>query len=181
MPAHLAGRPVQNAGTEAVEALIAARGLATFRSFDSFACTISLFFHSRTMEYFVTFHQEGRLRYALKATDPDAAGAAFAHFEELAVRLSDGEVRRAQLIAQNAELVRQIEESEAQARRLHADLQRRTEQEHQVNQRIHQVRREAAQLEAQRIAAQAQLNKAHRAVRQLEIAGNEAVLHLHGR
>ena len=68
-----------------------------------------------------------------------------------------------------------------QAERLRVDLQRHSEQEQTVTGRQHQVRKEVAQLEAQRIAAQAQLNKAHRALHQLKVATSEGVPHLHAR
>jgi K+/H+ antiporter YhaU regulatory subunit KhtT len=117
----------------------------------------------------------------LKASDLDAASAVFRHLEEQAARLADGEARRMQLLAMNERLGQQIEESEALADRLRHDLQRHTSQEHVVTARQHQVRKEVAQLEAQRVAAQAQLNKAHRLIHQLSVATSEGVPHLPGR
>ncbi|WP_321911544.1 MULTISPECIES: DUF2968 domain-containing protein [unclassified Paraburkholderia] len=181
MPAHLNGRPVQIADGAAFEALHAADELMTFRVYRCFAYTVSLFFHAPTLGYFVALHQESVLWRALKANDLDAAGSAFHLMQEQATRLADGETRRVQLVAQNAELSRQIEESEAQAERLRVDLQRHAEQEVTVTGRQSQVRKEVAQLEAQRIAAQAQLNKAHRALHQLKVATSEGVPHLHAR
>lgn len=181
VPSQLNGRPVQVADGAAFEALAAADELVTFRVFRSFDYTVTLYFHARTLNYYVALHQDGALWRALKAAEVDAAGAAFHHLEEQATRLVDGETRRAWLIAQNEQLVRQVEESEAQAERLRADLQRHTEQEHRVTGRQHQVRKEVAQLEAQRIAAQAQLNKAHRTIHQLSVTSNEGVPHLPGR
>ncbi|MFT0168117.1 DUF2968 domain-containing protein [Paraburkholderia mimosarum] len=181
MPAHLNGRPVQIADGAAFEALHAAEELLTFRVYRCFAYTVSLFFHPPTLGYFVALHQETVLWRALKANDLDAAGSAFHLMQEQATRLADGETRRVQLVAQNAELTRLIEESEAQAERLRVDLQRHAEQEQMVTGRQHQVRKEVAQLEAQRIAAQAQLNKAHRALHQLKVATSEGVPHLHMR
>lgn len=179
MPAHLNGRPVQIANGAAFEALAAANELTTFRVYRCFAYTVSLFFHPPTIGYFVALQQEGVLWRALKANDLDAAGSAFHLMQEQATRLADGEMRRAQLVAQNAELTRLIDESEAQAERLRVDLQRHAEQEQTVTGRQHLVRKEVAQLEAQRIAAQAQLNKAHRALHQLKVATSEGVPHLH--
>lgn len=181
MPAHLNGRPVQIADGAAFEALHASDELMTFRVYRCFAYTVSLFFHAPTLGYFVALHQESVLWRALKANDLDAAGTAFHLMQDQATRLADGETRRVQLVAQNAELSRQIEESEAQAERLRVDLQRHAEQELTVTGRQHQVRKEVAQLEAQRIAAQAQLNKAHRALHQLKVATSEGVPHLHAR
>jgi hypothetical protein len=175
MPAHLNGRPVQIADGATFEALAAANELTTFRVFRCFAFTVTLYFHPGTLGYFVALQQEGVLWRALKANDLDAAGSAFHHMQEQATRLADGETRRVQLVAQNAELARLIEESEAQAERLRVDLQRHAEQEQTVTGRQHQIHKEVAQLEAQRIAAQAQLNKAHRALHQLKVTTSEGV------
>ncbi|WP_321941693.1 DUF2968 domain-containing protein [Paraburkholderia tropica] len=181
MPAHLSGRPVQIADGASFEALVATHAMTTFRSFRSFDYTVTLLFHGETLGYFVALHQDGALWHAFRAADIDSAGAVFHHLQEQATRLADGETRIAQLSAQNVLLARQIEDSEAQAERLRVDLQRHAEQEHRVSARQHQVRKDVAQMEAQRIAAQAQLNKAHRTIHQLSVTSSEGVPHLHGR
>jgi hypothetical protein len=181
VPAHLSNRPVQLADGASFETLAATDELATFRVFRSFDYTVTLLFHGQTLSYFVSLHQDNTLWHAFRAADLDSAGAVFRHLEDQAARLAEGETRLAQLAAQNAMLTKQIEESEAQAERLRVDLQRHTEQEHRVNARQHQVRKDVAQLESQRIAAQAQLNKAHRAIHQLIVTSNEGVPHLTGR
>lgn len=181
VPAHLANRPVQLADGASFAALVAADELSTFRVFRSFDYSVTLLFHSRALAYFVAMHQDNTLWHAFRAADLDSASAVFHHLEEQATRLAEGETRLAQLAAQNAMLAKQIEESEAHAERLRVDLQRHAEQEHLVSTRQHQVRRDVAQLEAQRIAAQAQLNKAHRTIHQLSVTSNEGVPHLPGR
>ncbi|MBN3855621.1 DUF2968 domain-containing protein [Paraburkholderia sp. Ac-20340] len=181
VPAHLANRPVQLADGASFTALAATDELSTFRVFHCFDYSVTLLFHARTLSYFVAMHQDNALWHAFRAADLDSAGAVFHHLEEQATRLADGETRLAQLAAQNAVLTKQIEESEAHAERLRVDLQRHAEQEHRVSARQHQVRKDVAQLEAQRIAAQAQLNKAHRTIHQLSVTSNEGVPHLTGR
>jgi hypothetical protein len=181
VPAHLANRPVQLADGASFAALAAADELSTFRVFRSFDYSVTLLFHARSLAYFVAMHQDNTLWHAFRAADLDSASAVFHHLEEQATRLADGETRLAQLAAQNAMLAKQIEESESHAERLRVDLQRHAEQEHHVSTRQHQVRRDVAQLEAQRIAAQAQLNKAHRTIHQLSVTTNEGVPHLPGR
>ncbi|CAM2183657.1 DUF2968 domain-containing protein [Paraburkholderia sacchari] len=181
VPAHLSNRPVQVAEGASFEALAAADELITFRVFRSFDYVVTLLFHGPTLSYFATLHQDNTLWYALRAADLDSASAAFHHLEEQATRLADGETRLAQLAAQNAMLTKQIEQAETQAERLRIDLQRHAEQEHRVSARQHQVRKDVAQLETQRIAAQAQLNKAHRTIHQLSVASNEGVPHLPSR
>jgi hypothetical protein len=64
---------------------------------------------------------------------------------------------------------------------MRGELQRHAAHEQSVMGRQHQVRKEVAQLEAQRVAAQAQLNKAYRQLHQLNVASNEVVPHLPGR
>ena len=181
VPSQTNGRPVQIADSAEVEWLAEEEALTPFRVFRSFDYSVSLLFHARELAYYVALYQNGTLWRALKAVDLDAAEAAFHHFEEQATRLSEGEIRRAQLAAQNEQLARMISESEAQAERLRCDLQRNTVQEQAVTGRMHQVRKEVAQLEAQRVAAQAQLNKAHRQIHQLNLTSNEGVPHLPGR
>lgn len=181
VPAHLANRPVQLADGASFAALAAADELSTFRVFRSFDYSVTLLFHSRSLSYFVAMHQDNTLWHAFRAADLDSASAVFHHLEEQATRLADGETRLAHLAAQNAMLAKQIEESESHAERLRVDLQRHAEQEHQVSARQHQVRRDVAQLEAQRIAAQAHLNKAHRTIHQLSVTSNEGVPHMPGR
>jgi Protein of unknown function (DUF2968) len=181
VPSQTSGRPVQMADSAEIEWLAEEEALTPFRVFRSFDYSVSLLFHARELAYYVALYQNGTLWRALKAADLDAAEAAFHHFEEQATRLSEGETRRAQLAAQNEQLARMIADSEAQAERLRCDLQRNTVQEQAVSGRMHQVRKEVAQLEAQRVAAQAQLNKAHRQIHQLNLTSNEGVPHLPGR
>ena len=181
VPSQVSGRPVQMADSAEIEWLAEEEALTPFRVFRSFDYSVSLLFHARELAYYVALYQNGTLWRALKAADLDAAEAAFHHFEEQATRLCEGETRRAQLAAQNEQLARMIAESEAQAERLRGDLQRNAVQEQTVAGRMHQVRKEVAQLEAQRVAAQAQLNKAHRQIHQLNLTSNEGVPHLPGR
>lgn len=179
VPSPPVGRPIQMADTAELEWLAEEEALQPFRVFRSFDYSVSLLFHARELVYYVAMYQDGSLWRALKAVDLDAAEAAFHHYEEQATRLADGETRRAQLAAQNEQLARMISQSEAQAERLRCDLQRSAGQEQSVTGRQHQVRKEVAQLEAQRVTAQAQLNKAHRQIHQLNVASNEGVPHLH--
>ncbi|MEW6341043.1 MAG: DUF2968 domain-containing protein [Paraburkholderia sp.] len=181
VPSQVSGRAVQMADTTEVEWLAEEEALTPFRVFRTFDYSVSLLFHARELTYYVALYQDGTLWRALKAADLDAAEAAFHHFEEQATRLSEGETRRAQLAAQNEQLARMIAQSESQAERLRCDLQRNATQEQAVSGRQHQVRKEVAQLEAQRVAAQAQLNKAHRQIHQLNLTSNEGVPHLPGR
>lgn len=181
VPSQVSARGVQIANTAEVEWLAEEEALMPFRVFRSFAYSVSLLFHAKELAYYVALYQDGALWRALKAADLEAAEAAFHHFEDQATRLSDCETRRAQLEAQNEQLARMIARSEAEAERLRSDLQRRSAQEQAASNRQHQVRKEVSQLEAQRIAAQAHLNKAHRQMQQLKMTSNEAIPHLPSR
>jgi hypothetical protein len=181
VPSQVCGRAVQMADTAELEWLTEEEALTPFRVFRSFDYSVSLLFHARELAYYVALYQSGTLWRALKAADLDAAEAAFHHFEEQATRLSEGETRRALLSAQNEQLARMIAQSEARAERLRCDLQRNAVQEQTVTGRQHQLRKEVAQLEAQRVAAQAQLNKTHRQIHQLNLTSNEGLPHLPGR
>jgi hypothetical protein len=181
VPSQVSARGVQMADTAEIEWLAEEEALTPFRVFRSFDYSVSLLFHAKELAYYVALYQDGSLWRALKAADLEAAEAAFHHFEEQATRLSEGETRRAQLEAQNEQLARMIARSEAQAERLRTDLQRRSAQEQTVTNRQHQVRKDVSQLEAQRVAAQAHLNKAHRQIHQLNLTSNEGIPHLPSR
>ncbi|WP_345815014.1 DUF2968 domain-containing protein [Paraburkholderia sp. PREW-6R] len=181
VPTQVSARGVQIADTVDVEWLAEEEALTPFHVFRSFEYSVSLLFHAKELAYYIVMYQDGSLWRALRAHDLEAAEAAFRHFEEQATRLSEGEARRAQLEAQNEQLARMIARSEAQAERLRNELQRRGAYEQAVTNRQHHVRKEVSQLEAQRVAAQAHLNKAQRQIHQLNLTTNEAIPHLPGR
>jgi len=172
------GRAVQLADAADVERMSDNAELKTFHTFRTFDYSVSLLFYPKELKYFVALFQEDRLWRVLSTSDINTAKQLFHHMQDQATRLSDGETRRLQLEAQNEQLKRAIAESEAHAERLRQGLQRTTEQDQAVTSRQHQLRKELAQLEAQRTAAQAQLNKTHRQVHQLNVANNEAIPHI---
>lgn len=172
------GRAVQLADANDVERMTDDAELKTFHTFRTFDYSVSLLFYAKELKYFVALFQEDRMWRVLSTSDMNTAKQLFHHMQEQATRLADGETRRLQLEAQNEQMKRLIAESEAHAERLRQNLQRTTEQDHAVTGRQHQLRKDLAQLEAQRTAAQAQLNKAHRQVHQLNVANNEAIPHI---
>ncbi|MDF3084921.1 DUF2968 domain-containing protein [Burkholderia sola] len=171
-------RVVQTAEIAEVEAMMTRDALTTIRTLQTFSYVVSLLLYRTELSYYITLSQDGRIWRALNATEFESAEVAFRHFEEQAVRLADIELRRAQLEAQNKQLVAMIEESEAQAERLRTDLDNHLEQTQLVNNRQQQVRKEVAQLEAQRLASQAQLNKVVRLIQQLRASSNERIPNL---
>ncbi|WP_346778379.1 DUF2968 domain-containing protein [Paraburkholderia sp. Tr-20389] len=172
------GRAVQLADANDVERMADDAELKTFHTFRTFDYSVSLLFYPKELKYYVALFQEDRMWRVLTTSDMNTAKQLFHHMQEQATRLADGETRRLQLEAQNEQLKRLIAESEAHAERLRQGLQRTTEQDQAVTGRQHQLRKDLAQLEAQRTAAQAQLNKAHRQVHQLNVANNEAIPHI---
>jgi hypothetical protein len=172
------GRAVQLADASDVERMADDNALKTFHSFRTFDYSVSLLFYPKELKYFVALFQEDHMWRVLTTSDMNTARQLFHHMQEQATRLADGETRRLQLEAQNEQMKRLIAESEAHAERLRQNLQRTTDQDHAVAGRQHQLRKDLAQLEAQRTAAQAQLNKANRQVHQLNVANNEAIPHI---
>jgi hypothetical protein len=178
VPSQSNGRAAQFADPAEVELLMVHEALTPFRVFRAFDYSASLLFHAKELKYYIVLYHDGTPWRALKAHDLDAAQVIFHQFELQAIRLSDGQVRRLQLEAQNEQLTQLIAQAELQAERLRKALQRSSAQEQAVTARQHQVRREVAQLEAQRAAAQAQLNKVQRQTHQLDLAAHDGTPHL---
>jgi hypothetical protein len=177
-PSQANGRTVQMAEVADVERMLNGAELTLFHVFRTFDYSVKLLFYPKELKYYVALLQEDRLWRVLTTPDMNTARQLFHHMQEQAARLADGETRRLQLQAQNEQLKRQIAESEAQAERLREGLQRTAAQDQAVTSKQHQLRKDLAQLEAQRTAAQAQLNKMHRQVHQLNVASNETIPHL---
>ncbi|CAB3761562.1 DUF2968 domain-containing protein [Paraburkholderia humisilvae] len=181
MPSQSNGRAAHFADPADIEWMVGEGALAPFRVFRAFDYSVSLLFHAKELKYYVALYQDGTPWRALRVNDLDAAQGIFHQFELQAMRLADGQTRRVQLEAQNEQLMKIIAQSEAQAEQLRKALQRSANQEQAVTSRQHQVHREVAQLEAQRVAAQAQLNKVSRQIHQLDLAAHDGVPHLTNR
>ncbi|WP_244813757.1 DUF2968 domain-containing protein [Caballeronia sp. Lep1P3] len=173
-----AAHALQAAQIAEVEWLTQQSTLTTFRTFHSFAYAARLLFYPRDLTYYAVLYHEDAVWRVLKAGDVDAAEPAFRHFVEQAMRLAEAEMRRAHLEAQNDQFARLIAESEAHVERARVDLQRGGAQDQEVALRQQEVRKELAQLEARRVAAQAQLSKLQRQMHQLTATSNENVPHL---
>ncbi|SAK48182.1 signal peptide protein [Caballeronia hypogeia] len=176
--AHAGGQALQAAPIAEVEWLLQQGALTTFRTFQSFAYSVSLLFHPRELTYYAVLHHDDAVWRVLKAGDVDTAEPAFRHFIEQAMRLAEGEMRRAHLEAQNEQLLRAAAESEAQVERMRVDIQRGSSQDQEVAARQQEVRKELAQLEGRRVSVQVQLNKLQRQFHQLNAAFSENVPHL---
>jgi hypothetical protein len=174
-------RAVQMADTAALERLSSAEDLAQFRFFRSFDYSAALLFQGDGPDYYVALYHGQALWRAFMTVDLDSAEATFRHVQEQIVRLTEAEIRRAQLKSTNARLARSIERTEAQAEQLRNDIEREVTQTQLVNTQEHEVRKELAKLEAQRVSAQAHLNKATRQVHSLKLTNNEGIPHLPNR
>ncbi|WP_246288032.1 DUF2968 domain-containing protein [Paraburkholderia sediminicola] len=175
MPSPQGRHTLQMADIAEVEALAASDAVTSFRFVRSFNYSVNLMFHRAELSYYVALYHDECLWRVLTSTELDSAEAAFRQFEEQVMRLSEIEIRRAVLEAHNERLSRMTAQSEAQAERLRSDLERNNTLSQLVTNRQHQLRREIGQIEAQRVAAQAQLNKTLRQVQQLKAASNEGI------
>jgi hypothetical protein len=174
-------RAVQVAGTAGFEALSAAGELTAIRAYSSFDYAVSLALQVRTFEYFITLRQHDALWKVFKTTNFDTATAAFQQLQARATRLSGAEIHRREIAAQNDFLRRQIEELQSQSEQWRIERQRRGEQDRLALARQQQAHQENTQLEAQRLALRAQLEKVQRQNRQLTMNGNELVRQAFGR
>ncbi|VWD63942.1 lipoprotein [Burkholderia lata] len=172
------GRTVQTAEVAEVEVLRAQAALLSFREFRAFAYSVDLLFYRAELVYYITLSQVERPWRVLRTAEFEAANAAFRHFEEQALRLAEIEVRRAQLEAQTQQLSERLAASEVQAERLRQDLEAHAAATLLVTSRQQQLRKDVVQLEAQRVMAQAQLNKTQRQIQRLTVTGNERLQYL---
>ena len=178
---HSSARSAQPADLATVETLAASRALTLVRTLHTFSYSVDMFFHSAELSYYITLSQDGKLWRALHAAEFDTAEAAFRHLEDQAMRLAEVELRQVQLVAHNEHIEAMVAASEAQAEQLRHDLERHAEQTQFVNTYQQQAKKDVAQLEMQRIASQARLNKALRQVHQLRVSSNERIPHPHCR
>lgn len=178
MPSPHGRHALQMADIAEVEALTASDAVTSFRFVRSFNYSVNLVFHRVELTYYIALYHDECLWRVLTSTELDSAEAAFRQFEEQAMRLSEIEIRRAVLEAHNERLSRMIAQSEAQAERLRNDLERNDTHSQLVTNRQHQLRREIGQIEAQRVATQAQLNRTLRQVQQLNASNNEGIPHI---
>lgn len=128
----------------------------------------TLFFYPQEMTYYVALFQDRNFWRVIKSQDELRAEAVYADFVQQTAQLSEVEIRRTQLEAQNAFLDRLIALQTDRARRLQADLNVARTQQAQVNDRQHQMQGEAAALRAEKEQAQAQLRELQRQVQTLE-------------
>jgi hypothetical protein len=128
----------------------------------------SLFFHAREMTYYVALFQDKHFWRVIQSRDRTRAEAIYTAFVQQTAQLSDIEIRRTELQAQNAFLDRVIALQSDQAKRLQADLDIARAQQATVSEQQRQARGETAELQAEKAQAQAKLRDLQRQVQQLQ-------------
>jgi hypothetical protein len=128
----------------------------------------SLFFYGRETTYYIALFQDKHFWRVIQSQDRTRAEAIYAAFVQQTAQLSEIEIRRTELQAQNAFLDRVIALQNDRAKRLQADLDIARAQQATVSEQQRQARGEAAELQAEKIQAQAKLRDLQRQVQQLQ-------------
>ncbi len=128
----------------------------------------SLFFYATEMTYYVALFQDKHFWRVIQSQDRSRADAIYSAFVQQTNKLSEIEIRRTELQAQNAFLDRVITLQNDQAKRLQADLAIAHSQQEQVLEQQRQARGETAELQAEKSQAQAKLRELQRQVQQLQ-------------
>ena len=128
----------------------------------------SLFLHAREMTYYIALFQDKHFWRVIQSRDRTRAEAIYAAFVQQTAQLSEVEIRRTELQAQNALLDRTIALQNDRAKRLQADIDIARAQQEQVSEQQRQARGEAAALQAEKSQAQAKLRDLQRQVQQLQ-------------
>lgn len=128
----------------------------------------SLFLDAREMTYYVALFQDKHFWRVIQSQDRTRAEAIYASFVQQTAQLSEIEIRRTELQAQNAFLDRIIALQNDRAKRLQADIDIAHAQQAQVAEQQRQARGEAAELQAEKSEAQAKLRDLQRQVQQLQ-------------
>lgn len=128
----------------------------------------SLLFYGKEMTYYVALFQNKTFWRVVKTGDAGRAEAIYRDFAQRTLQLSEVEIRRIRLTAQNAFTDRMIALAQDHASRLQADLAVARQQQAVVSDQQKQARDQAAALQAQKLAAQDQLRQMQRQVHELQ-------------
>lgn len=128
----------------------------------------SLLFHPGTLTYYVALFHDGQFWRVAKMTDAARSEALYRDFVEQTVKLSQVEIRRILLDAQNAHIAQLVAANETRLAGLQTDLSIQRQQEAALAQNHQEIAEQAAALDAERNAAQARLTKVQRQIRLLE-------------
>ncbi|MBN3767157.1 DUF2968 domain-containing protein [Burkholderia sp. Ac-20365] len=143
-------------------------GLAEMRTTYNGGYGASLFFHAKSMTYYVALFQDKHFWRVIRTSDQMRAETVYAGFARQTAQLAEVEIRRTQLQAQKASIERVIGESQARAQRLQADIEVARAQEAKVADYQRQTQDETLALRDEKDKAQAQLRQLQQQVLQLQ-------------
>lgn len=159
-----------------LQALIKQHELSELRTTYNGKYGASLLFHPGTLTYYVALFHDGQFWRVAKLTDAARSEALYHDFVEQTVKLSQVEIRRILLDAQNAHIAQLMAANESRLAGLQTDLSIQRRQEAALAQNHQEVAEQAAALDAERNAAQARLAKVQQQIRLLEHQQNSADL-----
>lgn len=151
-----------------LQRLIKSNELTEFRTSYNGSFGASMLFDSKTQTYYVALFQQKSFWRVVKTQSAARADAVFAEFVKQTVQLSQIEIRRAEIEAQKSYTEQMIALAQARAARLQADLNVARAQKDLVAARLKASAQQAAQLEAEREAAQQQLQELRRHIAELQ-------------
>jgi len=151
-----------------LQRLIKGSELTEFRTSYNGSFGASLLFDSKEQTYYVALFQQKSFWRVVKTQSAARADAVFTDFVKQTVQLSQIEIRRAEIEAQKGYTEQMIALAQARAARLQADLNVARAQKDLVAARLKASAQQAAQLEAEREAAQQQLQELRRRVAELQ-------------
>ncbi len=150
-----------------LQALIQANAVTELRTAHNGSYGASLLFDSNEMTYYVTLFQQNNMWRVIKTMSDTRADGIYADFVRRSAQLSDVEIRRIKLAAQNAYTAKLIALDEKRAASIQADLDNQKTQQEEVAMHQQETTQQAAQLDAQSRAEQAKLDQLRREISRL--------------
>jgi hypothetical protein len=151
-----------------LQRLIKGSELTEFRTSYNGSFGASLLYYNKEQTYYVALFQQKSFWRVVKTQSAARADAVFNDFVKQTVQLSQIEIRRTEIEAQKGYTEKMISLAQARAARLQADLNVAHSQKDLVAARLKASAQQAAQLEAEREAAQQQLQELRRHVADLQ-------------
>jgi len=151
-----------------LQRLIKGSELTEFRTSDNGSFGASLLYYGKDQTYYVALFQQKSFWRVVKTQNAARADAVFNDFVKQTVQLAQIEIRRTEIEAQKGYTEQMIALAQARAARLQADLNVAHSQKELVAARLKAASQQAAQFEAEREAAQQQLQELRRHVADLQ-------------
>jgi hypothetical protein len=151
-----------------LQRLIKGSELTEFRTSYNGSFGASLLYYGKDQTYYVALFQQKSFWRVVKTQSAARADAVFNDFVKQTVQLAQIEIRRTEIEAQKGYTEQMIALAQARAARLQADLNVAHSQKELVAARLKAASQQAAQLEAEREAAQQQLQELRRHVADLQ-------------